>query len=57
MLRLGDELVSIGNLSCIGYFLVCSIGLAESDVVLEACIEEDSLLVYISYQHAKVMYG
>ena len=39
-LRLGDELVSIGNLSCIGYFLVCSIGLAESDVILEACIEE-----------------
>ena len=57
MLRLGNELVSIGYLSCIGYFLIRSIGLAESDVVLETCIEEDSLLVYISYQHAKVMYG
>ena len=56
-LRLGDELVSIGYLSCIGNFLIRSIGLAESDVVLEACIEEDSLLVYIAYQLAEIIYG
>ncbi len=57
MFRLGNEFVGIGNLRSIGDILVAGIGLAESDIVLEAGIEEDSLLVYITYQLAEVMHG
>ena len=55
--RLGDKLVGIGNLGSVGNLLVCGICLAKADVVLEGSIEKNSLLVDVTYQLAKVVYG
>ena len=57
MFRLGNELVGIGYLCRIGDIFIGSIGLAEADIVLEAGIEEDCLLVHITYQLAEVVHG
>ena len=57
MFRLGNELVGIGYLCRIGDIFIGSIGLAEADIVLEAGIEEDCLLVHVTYQLAEVVHG
>ena len=57
MFRLGNELVGIGYLCRIGDIFIGSIGLAEADIVLEAGIEEDCLLVYITYQLSEIVYA
>ena len=57
MFRLGNELGRKVYLCRIGDIFIGSICLAEADVVLEAGIEEDCLLVYITYQLAEIVYG
>ena len=55
MFRLHDEFVGIGYLSCLLNLLLGSIVDTEGDVVAEGVVEENGLLVHVTYQLAQVV--